>query len=143
MKSIELKRKVRWVDADAAGRIYYARIFDYAGEAEWELLHRNGISRKELGNTYDFPRVHAECHFKKILELGASFTIRLWPAKLGRTSIRYSFEVFLEGESPTIAVTGSVTVVVLRDGKPAEIPPQLRVAFSNPESDIDQGPGRA
>ncbi len=31
MKSIEIKRKVRWADADASGRIYYARIFDYAG----------------------------------------------------------------------------------------------------------------
>ena len=132
MKSIEIKRKVRWADADASGRVYYARIFDYAGEAEWELLHSLGVSRKELGNTYDFPRVHAECHFKKMLELGASFTLRFWPAKLGRTSIRYSFEVFLEGESREVAATGTVTVVViLRNGKPAEIPPQIRSAYED------------
>ncbi len=129
MKSIELKRKVRWADADAAGRIYYAKIFDYAGEAEWELLHSVGISRKELGKTYDFPRVHAECHFKKMLELGSSFTLRLWPGKLGRTSIRYNFEVYLEPHE--VAASGSVTVVVLRNGKPAEIPPQLRLAFES------------
>jgi YbgC/YbaW family acyl-CoA thioester hydrolase len=131
MKSIELNRKVRWVDADAAGRIYYARIFDYAGEAEWELLHSIGVSRKELGITYDFPRVHAECHFKKALELGASFILRFWPAKLGRTSIRYSFEVFLEKEPHEAAATGSVTVVVMRNGKPAEIPPQIRLALTD------------
>ena len=131
MKSIELKRRVRWADVDAAGRIYYPRIFDYAGEGEWELLHSVGLSRKELGNTYDFPRVHAECHFKKMLELGARFAIRLWPGKLGRTSIRYNFEVFLDEEPNEVAANGSVTVVVLRNGKPAEIPPQLRSAYDS------------
>lgn len=131
MRSIELKRTVRWVDADAAGRIYFARIFDYAGECEWQLLHSIGISRKKLGDTYDFPRVHAECHFKKTLELGASFVIRFWPAKLGRTSIRYDFEVFLETEPKEIAVAGSVTVVVLHNGKPSEIPAQIRNAYAD------------
>ncbi len=131
MKSIELKRRVRWADVDAAGRVYFPRIFDYAGEGEWELLHSVGLSRKKLGNTYDFPRVHAECHFKKMLNLGARFTIRLWPGKLGRTSIRYNFEIFLDEEPDEVAANGSVTVVVLRNGKPAEIPPQLRLAFES------------
>jgi YbgC/YbaW family acyl-CoA thioester hydrolase len=131
MKAIELKRKVRWVDADAAGRIYYARIFDYAGEAEWELLHSIGVSRKELGNAYDFPRVHVECSFKKRLELGASFTIRLWPGKLNRSSIRYDFAVFLDDSLNEIAAEGSVTVVVLHHGKPAEIPPEIRSAYAD------------
>jgi acyl-CoA thioester hydrolase len=126
MKSIELKRKIRWADVDAAGRIYYARIFDYAGEGEWELLHSLGLSRKELAKTYDFPRVHAECHFKKTLELGAVFTLRFWPGKLGRTSIRYDFEAVLDGEEREVAAEGSVTVVILRHGKPAEIPPEIR-----------------
>jgi YbgC/YbaW family acyl-CoA thioester hydrolase len=129
MKIIELKRKVRWADVDAAGRLYYARIFDFAGEGEWELLHSVGISRKKLGETYDFPRVHAECRFKKMLELGASFTIRFWPGKLGRTSVRYDFEAFLDDEPQEPAAQGSVTVVVLRNGKPSEIPPEIRAAF--------------
>ncbi len=115
---------------DAAGRIYYARIFDYAGEGEWELLHSRGVSRKELAKTYDFPRVHVECHFKKPLELGASFTLRFWPGKLGRTSIRYNFEIFLEGEPDEVAASGSVTVVVLRNGKPADIPSEIRNALA-------------
>ena len=130
MKSIELTRTVRWADVDASGRIYYARIFDYAGEGEWELLHSLGISRKELGKTYDFPRVHAECHFKKMLTLGSRFIIRFWPGKLGSTSIRYEFEVLLQSEPGEVAAKGNVTVVVLRNGEPAEIPPELRLALS-------------
>jgi len=130
MKSIELKRKVRWADADAAGRIYFARIFDYAAEGEWELLHSVGLSRKELAKRYDFPRVHAECSFKKTLELGAVITIRFWPGKLGRTSIRYDFEVFLDGQPDGPAANGSITVVIMQNGKPAPIPPELRLAYS-------------
>jgi acyl-CoA thioester hydrolase len=131
MKSIELKREVRWADTDAAGRIYYPRIFDYAGEAEHELLQNVGVSREQLRKTYDFPRVHAECHFKKVLELGARFTIRLWPGKLGRTSIRYNFEVSRDEEPQVVAAKGSVTVVVLRNGKPAAIPLEIRTRLSN------------
>ncbi len=125
-KSIELKRKVRWSDVDAAGRLYYARIFDYAGEAEWELLHHLGVSRKKLGGTYDFPRIHAECRFKKMFELGANFTIRFWPGKLGRTSIRYDFEAFLEEDPNELAAQGNITVVVLHKGNPSEIPHEIR-----------------
>jgi YbgC/YbaW family acyl-CoA thioester hydrolase len=129
MKSIELKRKVRWADVDASGRMYYARIFDYAGEGESELLQSVGVSRENLRQTYDFPRVHAECHFRKMLALGMPFTIRLWPGKLGRTSIRYDFEAYVDGEPREIAAKGSVTVVILRQGKPAEIPPEIRSRF--------------
>jgi acyl-CoA thioester hydrolase len=131
MKSIELKRKVRWADVDASGRIYYAKIFDYAGEGEWELLHRAGISRKELGRTYDFPRVHAECHFKKMLELGSGFTLRFWPGKLGHTSIRYNFEVYMDASPEEAAAEGAVTVVVLHNGQPVEIPAEIRSALSD------------
>ena len=55
MKSIEIKRKVRWADVDASGRIYFARIFDYACEGEWELLHSNGIVAEGIGKNVRFP----------------------------------------------------------------------------------------
>jgi acyl-CoA thioesterase FadM len=130
MKTIELKRKVRWMDADPAGWIYYPRLFDYAGECEAELLQSIGIIRKEYRKIYQFPRVHAECHMKKTMALDAGFTIRFGPEKLGRTSIRYKFEIFLDEAPEELAAHGSVTVVVIQNGKPSPIPPQLRAAFA-------------
>ena len=59
------------------------------------------------------------------------FTIRFWPAKLGRTSIRYGFEVFIESVPREAAANGSVTVVAMRNGKPSEIPPQIRAAYED------------
>jgi acyl-CoA thioesterase FadM len=47
--------------------------------------------------------------------------------KLGRTSIRYDFQVLdADGE---LAIEGSMTVVVVQNGKPTEIPASLREAL--------------
>ena len=128
---IEIKRTIRWSDADPAGIIYYPRLFDYVGECEWELLHSLGIRWEELKDDYLMPRVHVECSYKKVLKLGASFAIRLRPEKLGRTSIKYGFEVFLDDAPGEAAVYGSVTTVVVRGGKAAEIPAALRAALES------------
>jgi acyl-CoA thioesterase FadM len=132
MVSVELKRAVRWADADPAGRLYFPRIFDYFSEAERELLRGSGVAAVGLDG-YDFPRVHAECDFRKVLAVYARFTIHACVGKLGRTSIRYDFRVFAEDEPADPAAVGSITVVVMRQGKPVEIPPSLRVALSAEE----------
>ena len=136
MRSIEIPGRIRWADSDAAGRLYFPRIFDYVGEAEAELLRAVRFSRRDLGDRYDFPRVHVECQFHKVLALDDPFSLRLAVARLGRTSIRYEFEVRRADADRTLAASGSVTVVVVLDGKPAEIPAPLRAAL---EADVVPG----
>ena len=66
--SIELERRLRWADADAAGRLHFPRIFEIIEEAESELVR--GIAwpmNRSMG--YDFPRVHVECRFLRVLML--------------------------------------------------------------------------
>ena len=124
--SIELKRRLRWADADAAGRLHFPRIFEIVEEAESELVRRIGWPmNRSMG--YDFPRVNIECRFMRVLELDAPFKLRLTAGKLGRTSIRYDYQVLdSDGE---IAIEGTMTLVVLQNGKPTEIPSTLRVAL--------------
>lgn len=125
--SIELERRLRWADADAAGRLHFPRIFEIVEEAESELVRRIGwpMSRR-MG--YDFPRVNIECRFMRVLELDAPFKLRLTAGNLGRTSIRYDYQVFdATGE---IAIEGTMTLVVLQNGKPVEIPAMLRAALA-------------
>ena len=129
MNAIEIKRIVRWPDADPAGVIYHPRIFDYVSECEWELLQSIGIGWEELKDDYLLLRVHVECNYKKSLKVGAPITIRLKLEKLGRTSIKYKFEIFLDEAPDEIAVYGSVTSVVVRNGKASEIPAALRDAL--------------
>jgi YbgC/YbaW family acyl-CoA thioester hydrolase len=125
---IEFKRRLRWADADAAGRLHFPRIFEIIEEAESELLRGIEWPMDVRRRNYDFPRVHLECRFQRILALDAAFRLRLNVGKLGRTSIRYDYQVFDAGEE--LAIEGTMTVVVLQDGVPTEIPIELRAALS-------------
>ncbi len=125
--SIEFKRRLRWADADAAGRLHFPRIFEIIEEAEGELMRSIAWPLNLRRKDYDFPRVHLECQFKRIIALDAPYRLLLTVGKLGRTSIRYDYQVFDEGEE--LAIEGTMTVVVLREGKPTEIPLDLRAAL--------------
>jgi YbgC/YbaW family acyl-CoA thioester hydrolase len=125
--SIELERRLRWADADAAGRLHFPRIFEIVEEAESELVRSiDWPMNRSMG--YDFPRVHLECRFLHILTLDSPFHLRLTVDKLGHTSIRYLYQVFDADEE--LAIEGTMTIVVLQDGKPTEIPATLRAALS-------------
>ncbi len=124
---IELERRLRWADTDAAGRLHFPRIFEVIEEAESELV-RSIAWPMDRSMGYDFPRAHVECRFLRVLTLDSSFRLRLTVGKLGRTSIRYDYQVFDADEE--LAIEGTMTVVVLQNGKPTEIPPTLRAALS-------------
>ena len=125
---VEFRRRLRWADADAAGRLHFPRIFEIVEEAETELLRDLGFTLDVRRREYDFPRVHLDCRFQRILVLDAPFRLRFAAGRLGRTSIRYDFQVFDADDE--LAIEGSMTVVVLRDGRPAEIPDDLRAALT-------------
>jgi len=126
--SVEFNRRLRWADADAAGRLHFPRIFEVVEEAEGELLRALGRPLDLRERTYDFPRVHVECRFKRVLELDAPFRLLFTVGKLGRTSIRYDYKVFDAAEQ--LAIEGTMTVVVMQGGTPTEIPPALRAALA-------------
>lgn len=124
--SIELQRRLRWADADAAGRLHFPRIFEIVEEAESELVRSiQWPMDRSLG--YDFPRVHVECRFLRVLALDDPFRLRLTVAKLGRTSIRYAYQVFNAADE--LAIDGTMTIVTLQNGRPTEIPDSLRTAL--------------
>ena len=125
--AIELERRLRWADADAAGRLHFPRIFEIIEEAESELVRSiEWPMNRSMG--YDFPRAHVECRFARVLTLDSPFRLRLTVGKLGRTSIRYDFQVF-DGDTE-LAIEGTMTVVVVQNGKPTEIPATLRAALN-------------
>jgi acyl-CoA thioester hydrolase len=134
--AIELKRRLRWADADAAGRLHFPRIFEIVEEAESELLRGIEWPMDVRRKHYDFPRVHVECRFLRMLALDAPFRLRLTVGKLGRSSIQYDYQVFDDGEE--LAIEGTMTVVMLQHGKPVEIPQSLRAALGGETSDTGE-----
>lgn len=125
--SIEFNRRLRWADADAAGRLHFPRIFEIIEEAESELLRERGWPMIGGRREHDFPRVNVNCNFQRILALDEPFRLRFSVGHMGRTSIRYEYQVFNADEE--LAIDGTMTVVVMRDGKPTEIPESLRAAL--------------
>ena len=133
---VEFRRRLRWADADAAGRLHFPRIFEIVEEAEGELMRAAGWPFDVRRREYDFPRVHVECKFTRILDLDAPFRLLFTVGKLGRTSIRYDYRVYDAAEE--LAIEGTMTVVVLKDGSPVEIPPPLRAALGGKAVDSSQ-----
>lgn len=133
MASIELKRRIRWADADAAGRLHYPRIFEYFEEGEVELLRSVGIEFLSNGKDvreYDFPRKHVDAVFHRMLPLDAPFVMRVTVGKLGNSSIRYDYQIFSDDECTQLALEGSMTVVCVKNGRPATLPETLRAALT-------------
>jgi YbgC/YbaW family acyl-CoA thioester hydrolase len=133
---IEFKRRLRWADADAAGRLHFPRIFEIIEEAESELLRELEWPMDVRRRDYDFPRVNVNCNFLRIIALDAPYRLRFSVGKLGRTSIRYDYQVFDAVEE--LAIEGTMTVVVMRDGKPVEIPNALRTALQGESPDAGE-----
>ena len=133
MPSIELTRRIRWADADAAGRLHYPRIFEYFEEGEAELLRSVGFTIF-YETDYDFPRKHVEATFHRVLPLDALFVMRVTIGKLGNTSIRYDYHLFADEACTQLALEGTMTIVVVKDGKPTPIPEKLRAALSSWEA---------
>jgi acyl-CoA thioesterase FadM len=71
-----------------------------------------------------------EAIFHQMLPLDAPFVMRVTVGKLGNTSIRYDFHIFADAECTQLALEGSMTVVTVRDGKPAPLPPKMRELLS-------------
>ena len=129
MPTSELKRRVRWADADPAFRINFPRYFEYFEEGEAELLRACGVKLLYHSSEYGFPRVHTECTFKRMLALDVEFTMRVSVGKLGRSSIRYDYQFF--DEQNELAAEGSMTVVATKDGQSVELPVEMRTALTD------------
>ena len=129
MPSIEMKLRVRWADSDPAGRINFPRYFDYMEDGEAELLRSVGLSYAQLPAGHGIPRVHTECTFRKVLAYDVPFTMRVTIGKLGNSSIRYDYQFFTDGDHSELAAEGSMTIVVVKDGRPIDIPPDWRAAL--------------
>lgn len=124
---IELNRRMRWADVDAAGILHFPRIFEIVEEAEIELLRQIGFPMFEKLKDLDFPRVRIECDFKKMIPLDAEFRLFLTVGRVGRSSIRYDFKAFNKKEE--LALEGAMTVVILKNGKLTKISQDLRDAL--------------
>ena len=136
MVSATMRGKIRWADADSLGRLHFPRMFEYFEDGEQELLKASGYDLDARASGYDFPRVHVECQFKKVLPVYADFFMSITVGKLGRSSIRYEYRVFADEAMTELALEGSMTVVAVQGGRAVGIPENMRKALEGEERDL-------
>jgi acyl-CoA thioester hydrolase len=117
--------RVGWIDTDASGRIHFTVAFRWAEAAESGLYREVGLLREERG---DCPRRQVEAEYRRPLVFDDEADVTIRVESVGRTSVRFAWEVVHEGE---IAITGGHTVVqVDGDGRPAPLGERTRSLLS-------------
>jgi YbgC/YbaW family acyl-CoA thioester hydrolase len=123
-------RRVDFADTDVAGIAHFSNFFRYMEAAEVAFLRDRGLSVQMFheGQELGFPRVSASCDFMRPARFDDLLTITVRVENLGRKSVTYAFEFFLNGD---LLARGRVTSVCCRVNpdrsfESIEIPANLR-----------------
>jgi acyl-CoA thioester hydrolase len=113
---VVLRRRIEWMDTDAAGIYHWTTVFRLAEAAEAALHTALGIADFTFGAT---PRVAVQATFARSLRFNDPVEVALTVKRLGRTSVEYALSIAGE-EGP--AARGSVKTCLIDRGTGRAIP---------------------
>jgi 1,4-dihydroxy-2-naphthoyl-CoA hydrolase len=123
----------RFQDVDAAGVLFFGRIFDYTHMAYEELIATSGFDRVRYfsGGEFLVPIAHAKADYRKPILHGERVTITIDVTRVGRASVTLRYTVTGPGgEEDLRASVLTVHAFVERATmKPISIPEPLRGFF--------------
>lgn len=125
-------RRVRFQDVDAAGVIFYARVFDYCHDAYVEYLDAHGVSLVEVlkQRHWAAPIRHAEADYLRPLRFGDEIAVSLVVAHLAESELTLGYRISLNASREVAIVAQSVhTFVSLPDFKRCPVPEDVFTAF--------------
>lgn len=122
--SITIRRRVQWIDTDAAGVWHHSVMIRWSEEAEAELHRRLGIIGLTFGAT---PRVKTEFEFPRSVRFDDPVDITLTVRRLGNTSMTYDIEASSDSD---VVARGSMVIVLIdpSTGAKKPWPHQIRAA---------------
>lgn len=124
---IRIRRRVAWMDTDAAGIYHWSTVIRFAEEAEAELHTALGIAAVTFGAT---PRVRTGFQFRRPLRFNDAAEIELAVSHVGRSSVGYALTVCDEQGEPV--AEGEFVTVFIDTGtrRSAPLPEPVRAALS-------------
>jgi acyl-CoA thioester hydrolase len=128
-KKFTIEERVRWGDVDAAQIIFYGAYIRFFEFAETELFRSVGLPYGVLFDQSDIwlPRVHLECDFHRAARLDDLLEVSVYVGHIGRSSMKFNFEVRQKGEEPLVATAHFVLAAVRRTTfKTVTVPDELR-----------------
>src|SRR5690349_2143820 len=122
---VVLRRRIEWMDTDAAGIYHWTTVFRLAEAAEAALHTALGIADFTFGAT---PRVAVEATFSRSLRFNDPVEVSLTVTRVGRASVTYALAV--DGEAGR-AAQGAVTSVLVdrATGRAMPWPGEIRAAL--------------
>jgi acyl-CoA thioester hydrolase len=135
---IRIRRRVEWMDTDAAGIYHWSTVIRFAEAAEMELHTALGIAQLTFGAT---PRVRAAFDFRRPLRFNDRATIDFSVQEVGRSSVRYRIALFDDEERPV--AEGELTTVFIdtASGRSAPWPDAVRAALMGGGCDSQRAEG--
>ncbi|HYJ33637.1 MAG TPA: thioesterase family protein [Candidatus Binatia bacterium] len=129
--SVRASLLVRFQDVDAAGVLFFGRIYDYCHQAYEELWAAAGVDRAWIFSGADFliPIAHSEADYKAPLRHGERVDVLVDVTHVGRASFHLAFRVTgPNGDGDLRATAKTVHAFVARETmRPIPIPEELRV----------------
>jgi acyl-CoA thioesterase FadM len=107
---IVLRRRIEWIDTDAAGIYHYTTVLRLAEAAEAALCTSLGIADRTFGF---LPRVGLALDFRQPLRFNDLVELELSVAAVGRSTVRYALT--LTGPDG-LAATGTITGCLIDGG---------------------------
>jgi acyl-CoA thioesterase FadM len=104
---IVLRRRIEWIDTDAAGIYHWTTTMRLAEAAEAALHTALGIAGRTFGVT---PRVRVAAEFHRPLRFNDPVELDFRVAAVGRSSVRYALT--LTGPDG-VAATGEITAALI------------------------------
>jgi YbgC/YbaW family acyl-CoA thioester hydrolase len=126
--SFSARFPVRFQDVDAAGVLFFGRIYDYCHHAYEEFWDAEGVDRAHFfaGAEYLVPIAHSQADYRRPIRHGDRIDVRIDVTRVGRASFTLRYHVTgpdgdLRVEASTVhAFVGRETM------KPIPIPDPLR-----------------
>jgi len=129
--SFEHGMQVRFQDVDAAGVLFFGRVYDYSHVAYEEFWASMGVERAWIFSKADFliPIAHSEADYRKPVLHGERISVRLDVTRVGRASFSLGYRITGPGGAADVrAEVKTVHAFVAKETmKPIPIPADLRV----------------
>src|SRR3954453_8171414 len=119
---VVLRRRIEWMDTDAAGIYHWTTVFRLAEAAEAALHTALGIADFTFGAT---PRVAVQATFARSLRFNDPVEVELVVSALGRTSVEYRLAAPGAGGGAAGGAAPPV-LVARRPGRPVPWPDEIR-----------------
>lgn len=126
-------RTVRFQEVDAAGIVFYPRVFEYMSDAYVSFLGARGIHLPKAieANEYRAPLIHVEADYRAPMRFGDAIHVDVVAVTVGRTSFHLGYRIrHADGRVAAVGQTSHVCVGI-PGFRPIPIPEELRAALEN------------